>query len=77
MAALGNSSQLGDCSKPGKVKLIANSRGQSVRRYRTERHSSQLHIVQDSPGGVASVQIENMSVAIFSLPLDGVIIREK
>jgi len=46
-----------------------------VRRYWTQSDSSQLDIVQETPGRMTSIEIEDMGITIFSLAFDGIIIR--
>ena len=46
-----------------------------VRGKRAESESCQLDIVQEAPGGVASVEIEDVGVTILPLALDGVVAR--
>ena len=48
-----------------------------VRGQRAESKSCQLDIVQEAPGGVASVEIEDVGVTILPLALDGVVAGEE
>ena len=48
-----------------------------MRGKRAESESCQLDIVQEAPGGVASVEIEDVGVTILPLALDGVVAGEE
>ena len=48
-----------------------------MRREGAEGDPGKLDIVKDPPGGVAAVEVEHVCVAVLSLSLDGIVVREK
>ena len=48
-----------------------------MRREGAEGDPGKLDIVKDPPCGVAAVEVEHVRVAVLSLALDGIVVREK
>ena len=48
-----------------------------MRREGAEGDPGKLVIVKHPPGGMAAVEVEHVRVAVLSLSLDGIVVREK